>query len=95
MTTVKRTRPWVRLCTGVLAAGGLALSAFGWAGSIAQAAPVPAPRYHWCPGEKWDPAWGNNDNWDWNQCHDSVGAAAATSTGMGARRSPDVEPHCR
>ncbi|HEY1440249.1 MAG TPA: hypothetical protein VGF65_05320 [Mycobacterium sp.] len=74
MTTVKRTRPCVRLCTGVLAAGGLALSAFGLAGSIAQAAPVPAPRYHWCPGEKWDPAWGNY-NWDWNQCHDWQGPA--------------------
>src|SRR5262249_38672375 len=44
MHPVKQTRPWVRLDTSVLAAGGLALSAFGLAGGIARAAPAPAPR---------------------------------------------------
>ena len=35
---------------------------------IAQAAPVPAPLYHWCPGDFWDPGWGFN--WEWLACHD-------------------------
>jgi len=63
------TKPWLRLGTSVLAAGGLALSALGLA-FPAQAAPSPAPtfHYHWCPGDNWNPAWGNN--WNWNQCHD-------------------------
>lgn len=70
MNTEKQTRPWVRLCTGVLAAGGLGLSALGLASGTAQAAPPPAPTYHhhWCPGDRWDPGWGNN--WNWNNCHD-------------------------
>jgi hypothetical protein len=47
----------------------VALSAIGLAGGPwAQAAPVPAN--HWCPGDLWDPAWGSNYNWNWNQCHD-------------------------
>jgi hypothetical protein len=47
----------------------VALSAIGLAGGPwAQAAPVPANR--WCPGDLWDPAWGSNYNWNWNQCHD-------------------------
>ncbi|MFZ1175603.1 MAG: hypothetical protein WAO15_04890, partial [Mycobacterium sp.] len=74
--TVKQTRPWVRLCTSVLAGGGLALSAFGLAGGPtpwAQAAPAPAPGYHWCPGDQWNPGWGNVEDWDWNHCHDWQG----------------------
>src|SRR5271166_420097 len=44
MATAKRS-------TRVLVAGGLVLSAFGLAGGPwAQATPVPAPGYHWCPG---------------------------------------------
>ena len=26
------------------------------------------PDYHWCPGQDWDPGWGNN--WDSGRCHD-------------------------
>jgi len=26
------------------------------------------PAYHWCPGQWWDPGWGNN--FDWGRCHD-------------------------
>ena len=26
------------------------------------------PDYHWCPGQFWDPGWGNN--WDGGRCHD-------------------------
>jgi hypothetical protein len=29
------------------------------------------PDNNWCPGEFWDPGWGNN--WDWNSCHDGPG----------------------
>ncbi|GFG73043.1 hypothetical protein [Mycobacterium botniense] len=43
---------------------GLGLAAVGAAG-VAQA----QPDYHWCPGQPWDPAWG--DNWDWARCHDA------------------------
>jgi hypothetical protein len=68
MTTEQQTRPWIRLSTAVLAGAGLALSAFGLAVGTAQAAPAPAPTYHWCPGDRWDQGWGNN--WDWNHCHD-------------------------
>lgn len=70
---MKQSRPWVRLYASVLAGGGLALSAFGLTGGpapLAQAAPIPAPSNHWCPGDLWDPGWGRNYNWDWNQCHD-------------------------
>ena len=31
---------------------------------------APLPDYHWCPGQFWDPGWGNN--WDWGRCHDDV-----------------------
>src|SRR5271155_4961650 len=55
MGTATRARPWVRLCTSVLAGGGLVLFAFGLGGGMAQAAPAPAPDYHWCPGDQWDP----------------------------------------
>jgi hypothetical protein len=74
--TVEQTRPWIRLCTSALADTVLALSAFGLAGGPdlwAQAAPDPAPNYHWCPGNQWDPSWGNISDWDWNQCHDWQG----------------------
>jgi hypothetical protein len=47
---------------------GLGLAGVG-AASIAEAQPAgPLPDYHWCPGQFYDPGWGNN--WDWNRCHD-------------------------
>ena len=69
MPSEQSTRSPLRLGAGVLAAGGFAMSALGLA-STAQAAPLPAPtyHYHWCPGDGWNPGWGNN--WDWNRCHD-------------------------
>jgi hypothetical protein len=57
-----------------VAASTLVMSAgFGLAGlgvaAVAQAHPAPFPNhYHWCPGQFWDPGWGNN--WDWGRCHD-------------------------
>jgi hypothetical protein len=70
MNVNMQTRTWLRVCTGALAAGGMAASALGLASGTAQAMPPPAPTYHhhWCPGEGWDRGWGNN--WDWNNCHD-------------------------
>ncbi|MGE2817686.1 hypothetical protein ACQI5H_21475 [Mycobacterium heidelbergense] len=44
---------------------GLGLAGLGAATDV-QAQPGPFPQ--WCPGEFWDPGWGNN--WDWNNCHD-------------------------
>jgi hypothetical protein len=69
-TQTRQTRKLLRLCTGALAAGGVASSMLGLASGTAQAAPPPAPIYHhhWCPGDGWDRGWGNN--WDWNNCHD-------------------------
>jgi hypothetical protein len=68
MIIAKQTRPWIRLCTSVLAGGGLALSALGLAAGPAQATPSPVPTYHWCPGDQWDPGWGPYANW--RECHD-------------------------
>jgi hypothetical protein len=51
---------------------GAALGAAGIGGAVdAQAQPAPLPDYHWCPGQWWDPGWG--DNWEW-------GAAMTTTT---------------
>lgn len=77
MATVKRTRPWIWRSTTLLVSGGLAWSGFGpsGVGPLAQAAPVPAPSHHWCPGDQWDPGWGNVYDWDWNHCHDWQGPA--------------------
>jgi hypothetical protein len=63
-------KPWIKLCTTVLAAGGLSLATLGLASGTAQAAPPPAPmdHHHWCPGDRWDPGWGNNP--DWGRCRD-------------------------
>ena len=49
-------------------AAGLGLAGLG-AAAVAEARPAaPFPDYHWCPGDYWDPGWG--DNWDWGRCHD-------------------------
>jgi hypothetical protein len=46
---------------------GLGLAGLGVA-TEAQAQPGPFPQA-WCPGDFWDPSWG--ENWDWNNCHAS------------------------
>lgn len=58
----------LRATTLVLMSGALALVGSGQAIGIAQAEPIPAPLYHWCPGDFWDPFWGFN--FDWYTCHD-------------------------
>jgi len=47
-------------------AAGLGLAGLS-AGTEAQAQPGPFPQ--WCPGDFWDPGWG--DNWDGGHCHDN------------------------
>ncbi|AYJ06004.1 hypothetical protein [Mycobacterium avium] len=68
MTTEKRTAGWA---ASVVTGGALAMSVVGLAdGPVAAAAPAPAPTGHWCPGDPWNPSWGNVLDWDWHQCHD-------------------------
>jgi len=63
------SKRFVGLATTALVTGGLGLAGLGLASGTAQAdiGPVP-PLYHWCPGDFWDPGWGNN--WDGGFCHD-------------------------
>ncbi len=56
-----------RIAAATALSTGLGLAGLG-AASVAEAYPGPMPDYHWCPGQNWDPAWGNN--WDSNRCHD-------------------------
>jgi hypothetical protein len=51
----------------VVMTAGLGFAGLG-APAVAQAQPAPFPDYYWCPGQKWDPGWG--DNWDMGRCHD-------------------------
>src|ERR1700687_5475581 len=57
--------------SGLAAATFALTTALGLAGlgaaTDAQAQPGPFPQ--WCPGDFWDPGWG--DNWDWGGCHDN------------------------
>ena len=57
-----------RIATAVLVSGGVGVTGLGLASGTAQAEPMPAPMYHWCPGNFWDPGWGGNRDWD--DCHD-------------------------
>ncbi|MUM15491.1 hypothetical protein FZI91_18010 [Mycobacterium sp. CBMA271] len=50
--------------SAAIAAGGLGLAA---SANAARAPELPAPTYHWCPGEFWNPIWGFNMNW--GECH--------------------------
>ncbi|MCV7029782.1 hypothetical protein [Mycobacterium sherrisii] len=47
---------------------GAAVAGLVGVGNAADAVAAPGPFPQWCPGEFWDPGWGNN--WDWNNCHD-------------------------
>ena len=48
--------------------GRLGLAGFGLALGTAQAVVGPVPQYHWCPGDAWQPRWGNN--WEGGVCRD-------------------------
>jgi hypothetical protein len=56
-----------RIAAATALTTGLGLAGLG-AASVAEAFPGPLPDYHWCPGQFWDPGWGNN--WDGGRCHD-------------------------
>jgi hypothetical protein len=59
-----------RIAAATAITTGLGLAGLG-AASVAGALPGPGgplPDYHWCPGQWWDPGWGNN--WDFGRCHD-------------------------
>src|ERR1700744_2931385 len=57
-----------RIAAATAITAGLGLAGIGTA-SLAEAQPsAPLPDYHWCPGQFWDPGWGNN--YDWGRCHD-------------------------
>lgn len=57
----------VRLAAATAAlAAGLGLADLATAIEV-QAQPGPLPT--WCPGDFWDPGWGNN--WDEGGCHDN------------------------
>jgi hypothetical protein len=54
--------------TAVVISSGVGLTGLGVGIRTAGAEPAPAPMYHWCPGDFWDPGWGFN--WEWSGCHD-------------------------
>jgi hypothetical protein len=57
-----------RIAAATVITAGLGLAGIGTA-SLAEAQPTaPLPDYHWCPGQRFDPAWGHN--WDGGRCHD-------------------------
>ena len=56
---------------------GAGLGVIGVGAAVdAQAQPGPFPQ--WCPGEFWDPGWG--DNWDGGHCHDNSVLGGITMT---------------
>jgi hypothetical protein len=56
-----------RIAAATALTTGLGLAGLG-AASVAEAYPGPMPDYHWCPGQWWDPGWGQN--WGGDRCHD-------------------------
>lgn len=52
----------MKILVGLAASAAIATAGLGLA-TTANAAPaptLPAPSYHWCPGEFWNPIWGFN-----------------------------------
>jgi hypothetical protein len=58
----------VELTATVVATGALGFTGLALSTGIAGAVVGGMPEYHWCPGENFDPGWGNN--WEPNGCHD-------------------------
>ncbi|HUH72594.1 MAG TPA: hypothetical protein VLZ05_29380 [Mycobacterium sp.] len=46
--------------------------------------------YHWCPGDQWNPGWGNS--WDWNACHDWDDNYGPAGWGPAPRWAPPQPP---
>jgi hypothetical protein len=63
------THSLMKITTGALLAGSLAIPGLGFTVPIAHADDTFAP-HHWCPGQRRDPPTGPGDVvWDWNVCH--------------------------
>ncbi|WP_078290630.1 hypothetical protein [Mycobacterium sp. D16R24] len=58
----------MKLLVGIAASAAIVASALGLAATADAAPALPAPDYHWCPGEFWNPIWGFN--WELGECHD-------------------------
>jgi hypothetical protein len=58
-----------RIIAGALLSGTLADAGFGLVAGVAHAEPGFAPLVYWCPGQPWDPAWGENKSP--NECWDT------------------------
>ena len=58
-----------KFASSAIASAAIA-AALGLAGLGGSAEAHAQPGPNWCPGDFWDPSWGNN--WDWNSCHGNV-----------------------
>lgn len=58
----------MKIIVGIAASAAIAAGGLGLATSANAAPALPAPTYHWCPGEFWNPIWGFN--WEGGECHD-------------------------
>ncbi|QCH21993.1 hypothetical protein [Mycobacteroides salmoniphilum] len=58
----------MKILVGIAASAAIAASTLGLAATADAAPALPAPNYHWCPGEFWNPIWGFN--WEFGECHD-------------------------
>ncbi len=58
----------MKFLVGIAASAAIAASGLGLAATANAAPALPAPNYHWCPGEFWNPIWGFN--WEFGECHD-------------------------
>ncbi|SIH92592.1 Secreted protein antigen [Mycobacteroides abscessus subsp. bolletii] len=67
--------------TAPLLALGIGVAGLTMPLATAQATPNPqiGPAPAWCPGDYWDPVWGNN--WDVHGCHDSYRAGYGDGLG--------------
>lgn len=57
----------MKILLGIAASAAIAASGLGLAATANAAPAIPAPAYHWCPGEFWNPIWGFNMSW--GECH--------------------------
>ncbi|HXO13429.1 MAG TPA: hypothetical protein VN871_13800, partial [Mycobacterium sp.] len=55
-----------KFASSAIASAAIA-AALGLAGLGGSAEAHALPGLPWCPGDFWDPSWGNN--WVWNACH--------------------------
>lgn len=58
----------MKILVGIAASAAIAAGGLGLAATANAVPTLPAPTYHWCPGEFWNPIWGFN--WEFGECHD-------------------------